>query len=65
MHQLFLQFPLTIGDANISLRIEAAEMKVFHKLSYAAALAKDKEAVLVTCDKEFKTVAKLVPIQWI
>ena len=63
------RYPITIVEANKELTLQAAEYKAFHKMSYAdafaAALCKIKKAVLVTGDKEFKTVEKDIKINWI
>ena len=48
---------------------KAAHLKAVHKLPYAdcfaAALAMEKKAVLVTGDKDFKTVENQVDVLWI
>jgi uncharacterized protein len=63
------KYPITIVEANKELTLQAAQYKAFHKMSYAdafaAALAKDKKAVLVTGDLEFKTLEKEIKINWI
>ena len=63
------RYPITIIEANKELTLKAANYKAFHKISYAdafaAALAKDKKAVLVTGDKEFKSLEKEIKINWI
>lgn len=56
-------------DADWDLTREAARFKSRHKLSYAdcyaAALAKRKEAELVTGDREFEALEKQVRIAWV
>ncbi|MGH8865159.1 MAG: type II toxin-antitoxin system VapC family toxin [Burkholderiales bacterium] len=56
-------------DANWPLTRIAAGFKAHHRMSYAdcfaAALAKDHKADLVTGDKEFKHVEQDVSIHWI
>jgi predicted nucleic acid-binding protein len=63
------RYPITIVEANKSITIEAAEIKAFNKLSFAdafaAALAKNRQALLVTGDKEFKTVEGEIKIMWL
>lgn len=56
-------------DADWSLTRLAGTFKARHKMSYAdcfaAALAKDRKADLVTGDKEFKQVEGEVSIRWL
>lgn len=56
-------------DANWPLTRIAAGFKAHHRMSYAdcfaAALAKDRKADLVTGDKEFKQVEGEVSIRWL
>lgn len=63
------RYPITIVEANKELTLQAARYKAFHKMSfadaYAAALAKQKKAELVTGDKEFKPFGKEIKILWI
>ncbi|MCX6152399.1 MAG: type II toxin-antitoxin system VapC family toxin [Ignavibacteriales bacterium] len=63
------RYPITIVEANKNLTIEAAEIKAFNKLSFAdafaAALAKNKQAALVTGDKEFKQLENKIKIVWL
>jgi len=65
----FARYPITIIDANKELTLLAAQYKAYHKMSYAdafaAALAKDKKAILVTGDLEFKSLEKEIKINWI
>ncbi len=71
--KLFLEIikalPIDIVEANINLTIQAAEIKAFHKMSYAdayaGALAKLKKATLITGDKEFKALENDIKINWI
>ena len=71
--KLFLEIikalPIEIIEADINLTLQAAEIKAFNKMSYAdayaAALTKLKKAILVTGDKEFKTLEKEIKINWI
>ncbi len=57
-----------VGD-DLALAKQAAIFKATHKLSYAdcfaAALAKERNAELVTGDREFKAVEKEVQIGWL
>jgi predicted nucleic acid-binding protein len=63
------RYPITIVDADKELTLLAAGFKAFNKMSYAdafaAALSKIKKAILVTGDKEFKSVGNEIKIQWI
>lgn len=63
------RYPIVIVEANKELTLHAANYKAQHKISYAdafaAALAKNKKAVLVTGDKEFKLLEKEIKINWI
>ena len=65
----FARYPITIVEANKELTLLAANYKAFNKISYAdafaAALAKNRKAVLVTGDREFKTLEKEIKINWI
>ena len=61
--------PLELVEADVELSRQAASYKATHILSYAdcfaAALAKEKKAELVTGDPEFKAVAKEIKINWL
>ena len=63
------RYPIKIIDVDKSITLEAANFKAFHKMSYAdafaAALTKIKKAILVTGDKEFKSVEKKINMMWI
>lgn len=63
------RYPINIIDAGKELTREAANIKASYKLSYAdafaAALAKLNKAVLVTGDKEFKSLNKIIKIEWV
>lgn len=65
LHDLRIQFV----DVDWELTQEASRFKSQNKMSYAdcyaAALAKEKKADLVTGDKEFKAVENKVNIQWV
>ena len=54
---------------DLTLAKQAAIFKARHKMSYAdcfaAALAKQKNAELITGDSEFKAVEKEIRIQWL
>jgi ribonuclease VapC len=59
-----------VGVADdLTLALQAAIFKATHKMAYAdcfaAALAKTKNAELVTGDREFKAVDKEVRVQWL
>ena len=57
-----------VGD-DLKLARLAAQFKASHKMSladaFAAALAKEKKAELVTGDPEFKGLEKEIKIQWL
>jgi predicted nucleic acid-binding protein len=63
------RYPIVIVEANKELTLQAAQYKAFHKMSYAdafaAALAKTKKAILVTGDKEFKSMQNEIKISWL
>ena len=60
--EAILQLPLTIVNADLSLTLEAANLKSGYKLSYAdafaAALTIFKKAILITGDMEFNNFKK-------
>lgn len=61
--------PIQIVDVDKELTLEAAQLKANNRMSYAdcfaVALAIKKKSELVTGDKEFKQVEKIVGIKWI
>lgn len=61
--------PIEIVDVNKEITLIAAEYKSSRRMSYAdcfaAALAKFEKAELVTGDKEFKEVEKIIKILWL
>jgi len=63
------QLPIEIVDADYELTKLAAEFRAQHKLPYAdcfaAALASDRKASVVTSDKDFEAVEKQVTILWL
>ena len=65
LRDLRIQF----ANADWELTQEAARFKSQHKMSYAdcyaAALAKEKKADLVTGDKEFKALENEIKIEWV
>jgi len=65
----FARYPINIVDANKELTLQAAHLKAFNKISYAdafaAATAKNRKAILVTGDKEFKPLESDIKIKWI
>ncbi len=67
--RLMTQMHLRIVDADQELTMLAASYKAKGRISYAdcfaAALAKQKKAELVTGDKEFKEIETEVKINWI
>jgi predicted nucleic acid-binding protein len=63
------QMPVELVDADLHLAKQAAIYKATNKMSYAdafaAALAKIKNAELVTGDAEFKPLEKEIKINWL
>ncbi|MFH0988665.1 MAG: type II toxin-antitoxin system VapC family toxin [bacterium] len=63
------KYPLELIDADEELSLLAARYKASHRMSYAgafaAALAKQRKAELVTGDREFKALEKDIKILWI
>jgi predicted nucleic acid-binding protein len=63
------RLPIELVDADLHLAKQAAIYKATHKMSYAdafaAALAKNKNAELVTGDAEFKAVEREIKINWL
>jgi ribonuclease VapC len=61
--------PIQIIDVNKDLTLQAAQFKANNRMSYAdcfaAALAMKNKSELVTGNKEFKQVEKVVKINWI
>jgi len=66
---IFARYPINIVEANKELTLFAAKFKAFNKISYAdafaAGLTKMKKAILVTGDKEFKSLQKEIDILWL
>ena len=63
------RLPIELVDADLHLTRQAAIYKATNKMSYAdafaAALAKEKKAELVTGDHEFKPLEKEIKIGWL
>ena len=61
--------PLDVVPVDRPMAEIAAEFKATHKMSladgFAAALAKQKKAELVTGDTEFKAVARQIDVTWL
>ncbi len=61
--------PITFVPVDERLALMAGRIKAFHKLSYADAFAVataiDTDAILLTCDEEFRSVEEKVRIEWI
>ena len=68
---LFLmeQLPIDIVNADVEMTLEAAKLKGSHPVAYAdcyaAALAIQKNAKVVTGDPEFKTFERILSVEWI
>jgi ribonuclease VapC len=69
MERLIRTFPVQLVDADRDLTREAARLKAANRMAYAdcfaAALAKQQKAELVTGDQEFRQVEGKVQIVWI
>ena len=67
--ETFARYPIAIVEANKELTLQAAHFKANYKISYAdafaAALAKNRKAILVTGDKEFKSLENEIKINWL
>ena len=67
--QFELTMPMEIVPVDRELAESAAHLKNAHKLgladAFAAALAQQKKAELVTADTEFKAVEKEIKINWL
>ena len=67
--QALLQLPIQIVPADRDLAEVAAHFKANHKMSladaFAAALARQKKAELVTGDPEFKAIESEIKIGWL
>ena len=67
--QEIAQLPLQIMDVDMELAQAAASLKAAHNLPYAdcfaAALAQNKKATLVTSDKDFEHAATALKILWV
>src|SRR3990172_10346003 len=67
--ETFARYPITIVEANKELTLKVAYFKANYKISYAdafaAALAKNRKANLVTGDKEFKALESEIKINWL
>jgi predicted nucleic acid-binding protein len=64
-----LALPIRVIDADLTLTHAAAELKAAHAVAcadcFAAALARDLDATLVTGDPEFRELGKLVKVKWL
>lgn len=69
IEQLIHSFPIRLVDADKDLTREAARFKAAKRMSYAdcfaAALARQKKAELITGDKEFHQVEEEIKIIWL
>ena len=66
---MLAKYPVAIIPADMDLTLQAARLKAHHKISFAdafaAALAKVREAELVTGAPEFKPLEREIKIRWI
>ncbi len=64
-----LRLGIRVADADWALTRDAARLKAHYRMSYAdcfaAALAAQKNATLITGDEEFRQVASLVSIRFV
>lgn len=62
-------FPIQLQDVTLDRVLAAARLKARHAISYAdafaAALAQELEAPVVTADREFEQVESLVEVLWL
>ena len=67
--QEVMNWGIEVVDADWTLSRQAAVFKSQYKISYAdafaAALAKTRDAVLLTGDNEFKQIEKEIKIKWL
>ncbi len=67
--EILTSLPIEFHPADRRLAELAADFKARHKISladaFAAALAKDRKAELVTGDPEFKSLEKEIKINWL
>lgn len=63
------KYPITIVDADKELTLLAGNFKALYNMSYAdafaAGLAENEKAILVTGDKEFKQVEKKIRVKFL
>jgi predicted nucleic acid-binding protein len=63
------QLPISLVPADLELTRLSAELKAEYKLPYAdcfaASLAVQRHAVLVTCDSDFSFLAKKISVLWL
>ena len=63
------KYPVEVVDADKEHTLIAAKYKAHYRMSYAdafaASLAEMKKAVLVTGNKEFKQIEKLITVQFL
>lgn len=63
------QLPIRLADVTLDRVLAAAHVKARHAISYAdafaAALAQELDATLVTGDPEFKQVESLIRVLWL
>jgi len=69
IEEIVQTLPIKVIDADWKLTREAAKLKAFKKMSYAAcfaaALASMHKGELITGDPEFKAVEEQIKIMWI
>jgi predicted nucleic acid-binding protein len=63
------RLPLELVPVDLSQALKAGEIKALHKIPYvdciAAALAAERQATLVTSDRDFEKLGRRFPILWI
>lgn len=64
-----LRLPIQFVPVDMPQALKAAQLKVMHKIPYvdciAAALALQRQATLVTADRDFEKLGRHFPILWI
>jgi predicted nucleic acid-binding protein len=65
----FARLPVQVISVDLSQALKAGEIKALHKIPYvdcmAAALAAERQATLVTSDRDFEKLGRRFPILWL
>ncbi len=66
---LVADLPIELVDADLPLTVAAARIKAVTPISYAdcfaAALALHQQATVITGDREFERLTRLIPVEWL